>query len=91
MHKPVLHGEVAGGGTSGWHFNQYREILRYFFPEFVNAIVLYTITIFIDVLFIAHLKATTSYALIGVTNTFIFFLNKVAEGISVIIETNSKN
>src|SRR4029077_17685956 len=61
----------------------YSTILRIFCPEFVNAIVIYMLVVFIDVQLIAGLKSTALYEMVGLTNTLIFFLNKVAEGLSV--------
>ncbi len=37
----------------------------------------------IDATCVAHLKSTACYAALGVTNTLTFFINKLAEGISV--------
>jgi len=61
----------------------YTKIMRYFAPEMVSALVLYSLVVLIDARFIAHLKSTVLYATIGVTNTLIHFLTKIAEGISV--------
>jgi putative MATE family efflux protein len=61
----------------------YRSILRYFFPEFMVAFVLYTLVGLIDAQCVAYLKSTACYASLGVTNTLIFFINKLAEGVSV--------
>lgn len=61
----------------------YRSILRYFFPEFIVAFVLYTVVNFIDASCIAYLKSTTCYASLGVANTLTLFINKLAESISV--------
>jgi putative MATE family efflux protein len=60
-----------------------RSILYYFFPEFIVALVLYTMVGLIDAQCVAHLKSTSCYATLGVTNTLILFINKLAEGISV--------
>ena len=61
----------------------YSKITRYFFPEFITAIALYSIPLLIDARFIAHLKSTTTYATLGVTNTLLHFIIKIAEGFSV--------
>jgi len=58
-------------------------ILRYFFPEFITALVLYSLLYLVDAYFIGELKSTSMYATLGVTNTMIHFLVKFAEGISV--------
>jgi len=59
------------------------QILRYFYPEFVTALVLYAMVNLIDAKFIACLKSTEMYATVGVTNTLVFFITKIAEGLSV--------
>jgi MATE family multidrug resistance protein len=62
---------------------QCRSILRYFIPEFIAALVLYTLVGIIDARLIAGLKSTELYATVSVTNTLTFFINKIAEGLSV--------
>lgn len=62
---------------------QCRSIIRYFLPEFITALVLYTLLGIIDARLIAGLKSTELYATLGVTNTLTFFINKIAEGLSV--------
>jgi MATE family multidrug resistance protein len=61
----------------------YSTILRYFWPEFVTALALYSILYLLDARFIADLKSTTMYATLGVTNTLLHFIVKVAEGMSI--------
>lgn len=61
----------------------YSGILRYFFPEFITALVLYTLVGLIDAKFIATLKSTAFYATVSITNTMIIFITKIAEGLSV--------
>lgn len=61
----------------------YSTILRYFGPELVNAILVYTLMVFVDAQLVAGLKSTTAYAMVGITNTLMFFITKVAEGLSV--------
>lgn len=61
----------------------YGVILSYFYPEFITALVLYSLVSLIDARFIAHLKSTSLYATFGVTSTLIHFITKVAEGLSV--------
>ena len=61
----------------------YSKILRYFFPEFITALVLYSLLYLLDGAFIAHLKSTSMYATLGITNTMLHFIVKFAEGISV--------
>lgn len=58
-------------------------ILRYFFPEFVTALVLYSLLYLIDARWIANLKSTSIYATVGTTSTLLHFITKVAEGFQV--------
>ena len=62
---------------------KYATIFRYFFPEFITALVLYSLIYVSDAYFIAQLKSTSIYATLGITNTMIHFLVKFAEGISI--------
>lgn len=61
----------------------YSRIIRYFIPEFITALVLYSIMYFYDAWLIAHLKSTSMYATVGVTNTLMHLITKMAEGFSV--------
>ena len=47
----------------------YRKILRYFFPEFITGLVLYSFLYLLDAYFIADFKSTSMYTTLGVTNT----------------------
>ena len=67
--------------TSKWH--QYSFITSFFVPEFITALVLYSIPLLIDARFIAYLQSTSAYATLGLTNTLLHFILKVAEGASV--------
>ena len=61
----------------------YRTIFRYFLPEFVTALILSSVLVCVDAAFIAHLKSTSLYAMQGVLGTWLHFLIKVTEGLSV--------
>lgn len=61
----------------------YATIIRYFMPEFVTALLLYSVPIWIEGSFISQLKSTPTYATLGATNNLIHFLVKLAEGFSV--------
>ena len=52
----------------GNHGQSYVSILRYFFPEFITALILYSLPYFIDCYFIAHLKSTDSYTIATVVD-----------------------
>ena len=65
------------------HGESFACIIRYFIPEFITAIVLYSMIYFYDAWLIAHLRSTPIYATVGVTNTLIHLITKMAEGFSV--------
>lgn len=76
MDKAAVH-------TESVHDTRYSTILSYFLPEFVNAILLYSLIVFVDAQLVAGLKSTSAYAMVGVTNTLMVFITKIAEGLSV--------
>jgi len=61
----------------------YHNIFKYFLPELITAFVLYSALCLLDAHWIGHLKSTSAYATLGVTNQVIHFLVKVSEGLSV--------
>ena len=65
------------------HGEGFAKILRYFFPEFVTAVILYSLPMLIDARWIAHLQSTSAYATLGITNTILHSIIKIAEGLSV--------
>jgi MATE family multidrug resistance protein len=65
------------------HGESYNKILRYFFPEFITAFLLYSLPFWFDAYFIGLLESTSTYATLEVTNTLIHLLIKVAEAVSV--------
>ncbi|MGE0206574.1 MAG: MATE family efflux transporter [Candidatus Babeliales bacterium] len=73
----------VGGILDVKHGESYGKILGYFFPEFITALLLYSVVPLIDARWIASLKSTSIYATVGVTNTLIHFIIKAAEGLSV--------
>ncbi len=82
MKKGLLASYVEGI-TDFSRGESYAAIVRYFVPEFVTALALYSILHLLDARFIADLKSTTMYATLGVTGTLLHFIIKVAEGMSV--------
>ena len=58
-------------------------IMQYFLPEFITALVLYSLPVLIDAWFISGLKSTAAYAAQGVTSTWLHLITKMAEGLSV--------
>lgn len=65
------------------HGEKYSKIIKYFIPEFISALVLYSLLYLADAYFIADLKSTATYATLGVTNTFMHYIVKFFEGIQV--------
>ncbi len=65
------------------HGEGFSKILSYFFPEFVTAVILYSLPLLIDARWIAHLQSTSAYATLGITNTLLHSIIKIAEGLSV--------
>lgn len=61
----------------------YQKIVRYFIPEFITSLVLYSLLYLLDAWWIADLKSTSAYATSGVTNTLFHLITKMAEGFSV--------
>jgi MATE family multidrug resistance protein len=61
----------------------YTTIFGYFWPELVSAMLLTSFLPMIDSLWIATLQSTTTYATLNVTQNFIHFMLKVAEGLQI--------
>ncbi len=61
----------------------YSSIFKYFFPEFISALMLTSFLNICDALWIANLESTSTYATLNVTNNFIHFMIKVAEGLTI--------
>ncbi len=61
----------------------FKEIVHYFVPEFVTALLLYSVPLLIDARFVALLGSTIAYATLGVTNSIVHFMIKIAEGLAV--------
>ena len=81
--KKGLIASYWGGVTDMTHGQKYSKIIKYFLPEFITALVLYSLLYLLDAYFVADLKSTATYATLGVTNTMIHLLVKLAEGISI--------
>ncbi len=82
MKKGLIASYVAGirDHTYG---ESYATIFRFFLPEFVTALLLYSVPMWLEGYFISHLKSTPTYATLGATNNLIHFLIKMAEAFSV--------
>ncbi len=82
MKKNIMESYIAGL-TDTVHGERYGRIIRYFLPEFITSLLLYSMPIILDAYFIGSLKSTTLYSTLGATNNLIHFIIKIAEGISV--------
>ncbi len=82
MKKGLLTSYIAGI-TDTQHGEGYGKIIGYFLPEFVSALLLYSLPFFIDSYFIGQLESTSMYAALGATNNFIHFIIKIAESFMV--------
>lgn len=69
--------------SSKSRWSEYTLLTSFFIPEFITALTIYSIPLLIDARFIAYLQSTNAYATLGVTNTLLHFLLKIAEGVSV--------
>lgn len=58
-------------------------IFRLFCPEYITSLFIFVLPLWVDAYFISHLKSTSTYAALGVTNNFIHLLFKLAEACSI--------
>jgi multidrug resistance protein, MATE family len=82
MKKGILE-SYFNGIVSESKGESYTNILGYFFPEVVTALILHSAVYLIDASFIACLQSTSMFATFGVTKTFLHFITKFAEGLSI--------
>lgn len=61
----------------------YGRIWRYFYPEFITALIIYFLPQFIDCYFICNLKSTELYAISGIVENFLGMFTKCAEGLLI--------
>lgn len=83
MIKKGLFASYIHGITDDSSGENFSTILRYFWPELISALALYSILNLLDARFIADLKSTTAYATLGVADSLTHFIVKAAEGLSV--------
>ncbi len=67
-------------GDKGEH---YGKIVRYFVPEFITNFLLYAMPFWLDAAFVGSLSSTSTYATLGITNSFLHLIIKVGEALSV--------
>lgn len=61
----------------------YRRIIKYFIPEFITSLALYSLVYFVDTYWVAQLESTSITATLGVTNTMFHLITKMLEGFMV--------
>jgi len=69
--------------TEDVHAETHVNLLSYFIPEFITNLIVYSMPLFLDAIFIGALKSTPAYATLGVTNNIIHLVIKVAEALAV--------
>jgi MATE family multidrug resistance protein len=82
MKKGLVASYVAGI-TDSVHGEGYGRIIRYFIPEYITSLLLYSMPGWIDGYFIGMLQSTAMYGTLGATNNFIHLIIKIAEAFSV--------
>lgn len=81
--KKKLWNSYVAGLTDETHGESYGTIMRYFLPEWITMLVLYSVLYLMDARWIADLKSTSMYATLGVTNTILHYMIKMGEGFTV--------
>ncbi|HEV2600675.1 MAG TPA: MATE family efflux transporter [Candidatus Babeliales bacterium] len=81
--KKGLMASYLDGIVDFTHGESYGRIMRYFLPEFVTALLLYSLPIWVDAYFISRLQSTSLYSTLGATNNLLHLILKIAEGVSV--------
>lgn len=82
MKQNILQSYLSGV-TDTAHGEKYWRIIRFFLPEFITSLLLYSMPIILDAYFIGSLKSTTLYSTLGATNNLVHFIIKLAEALSV--------
>lgn len=83
MKKKQLWASYWDGITDEQHGEAYGAIFRLFGPEFITALILYSLPLIFDAKWIANLQSTATYATLNVTNTILHSIVKIAEALSV--------
>ncbi len=71
------------GGLQDARGEKLSTLIRYFIPELVTNVLLYSLPVLVDAKFIALLKSTPTYAALASSNTFLHLILKIAEAMSV--------
>jgi multidrug resistance protein, MATE family len=75
-HQSSSHSEEQRGES-------YALIARYFIPEFITTLLVYTMPFWLDAMFVGALESVTAYTTLGIANNFIHTMMKLAEALSV--------
>jgi MATE family multidrug resistance protein len=62
---------------------RYTTILRYFFPEYLTSLMIFSLPFILDSVFVGHLESMPSYATLGITNNLMHLFIKLAEAFSI--------
>lgn len=83
MKKKGLLSSYVSGAVDLVNGERYKVIFSYFIPEYITALLLYSLPLWLDAWFVAQLTSTSRYATLGVTNNLLHLLTKIAEAVSV--------
>jgi MATE family multidrug resistance protein len=61
----------------------YKSLIKFFIPEYITSLVLYSLPFILDAYFIGCLKSTQAYGTLCASNSLFHFLIKAAEAVSV--------
>ncbi len=82
MKKGLVASYIAGI-TDVVHGESYSRIIRYFIPEYIASLLLYSVPVWLDGYFIGLLESTALYGTLGATNNLLHLIIKVAEAFAV--------
>lgn len=71
------------GGLQERRGEKFSTLVRYFLPELVTNILIYSLPILVDAKLIGLLASTPTYAALAASNTFLHLVLKIAEAMSV--------
>ena len=80
--KRMIQHDVNGGAQQKYG-ETYSHIMRYFVPEFITNLIVYSMPLWLDAIFISYLQSTPTYATLGVTNNIIHLVLKIADALAV--------
>lgn len=91
--KGLFSSYIAGIIDDTAQGEKYTTIIRFLLPELIFAFLLYSLPTLIDSILISHLRSTSTYATLGVTNNLLHFMVKIAEafGVGTIILSGQSN